>query len=128
MGKTGVALRYHSPKDYAKLTTEQRDELREHRRKQEGGARKAAPAGSGAGAAGAQASGAASGASAADAMEVDSGEEARKAKNAELQEALAQTRAKVDTHESVASLLRLASLDAEHAAKPVKMAPVSLVL
>ena len=33
VGKTGVALRYHSPKDYAKLTTEQRDELREHRRK-----------------------------------------------------------------------------------------------
>lgn len=33
VGTTGVALRYHSPKEYAKLSEEQRDELREHRRK-----------------------------------------------------------------------------------------------
>ena len=33
VGTTGVALRYHSPKEYAKLSEDQRDELREHRRK-----------------------------------------------------------------------------------------------
>ena len=32
-GTSGVELRYHSPKEYAKLTKEQRDELRDHRKK-----------------------------------------------------------------------------------------------